>query len=286
MCLNVLQTNFKKGVNQMEDNKELKPEEFSEETVVEEVAMAENDETPAEEKEEIVCAEEQEAPAEETPVAEEMAETPAEEEAMACGEEEKLADETTTEEETLAEVEEPRAEESSETFAEGTSEQAEVETEVDFAEESTIVETRELSFMESIDSDLIENHKEFAEAIKDLDCSQLFVKFAEIFAQNVELSKEHDAIVKEKTEKAFEQIMDEVKGDLTEERFAELYAEGKELKMEELNGFANKVKAFAFDERKIAKKDNKTDDDIVMDVVRTNVKNYDESDVFARLANK
>lgn len=259
----------------MEDNKELKPEEFSEETVVEEVAMAENsDDAPAEEEQEIVCAEEQEAPVEETPVAEEMAETSAEEEAMACGEEEKLADEEPKEEDKEFSENEVIAE-AEETFAEEES-----------SVEETIVETRELSFMESIDSELIENHKEFAEAIKDLDCSQLFVKFAEIFAQNVELSKEHDAIVKEKTEKAFEQIMDEVKGDLTEERFAELYAEGKELKMEELNGFANKVKAFAFDERKIAKKDNKTDDDIVMDVVRTNVKNYDESDVFARLANK
>ena len=74
-----------------------------------------------------------------------------------------------------------------------------------------------------------------------------------------------------------------VKEDLDEKTFAELSEEGKGLSFEELGGFENKVKAFAYEATK-KNKDNNEEDDVVRFASSNNENVETDNDVFNRIS--
>jgi hypothetical protein len=77
--------------------------------------------------------------------------------------------------------------------------------------------------------------------------------------------------------------MASVKEDLDEKTFAELSEEGKGLSFEELGGFENKVKAFAYEATK-KNKDNNEEDDVVRFASSNNENVETDNDVFNRIS--
>ena len=79
--------------------------------------------------------------------------------------------------------------------------------------------------------------------------------------------------------------MASVKGDLDEKTFSELSNEGKELALDQLGAFENKVKAFAYEATK-NKKDNIVEQDNIMMFGGQDSIKQDSMDVFERISKK
>lgn len=122
--------------------------------------------------------------------------------------------------------------------------------------------------------------------------SKLYAEDKEIIMSKVlEMVKERDELKKFKAEreeqdKQFEvnKIMADVKEDIEEKDFANLKEEGMACKMSEIKGFANKVKAFAYEASK--GKTKKSSDGIMTFAVESTQTNNEDTDVFDRILNK
>lgn len=122
--------------------------------------------------------------------------------------------------------------------------------------------------------------------------SKLYAEDKEIIMSKVlEMAKERDELKKFKAEreeqdKQFEvnKIMADVKEDIEEKDFANLKEEGMACKMSEIKGFANKVKAFAYEASK--GKTKKSSDGIMTFAVESTQTNNEDTDVFDRILNK
>ena len=129
-----------------------------------------------------------------------------------------------------------------------------------------------------------EENKALAEqVIKEFSANDIVSKILELAKENAELKAEKELANIEKAEKKFSAIMASVKEDLDEKTFAELSEEGKGLSFEELGGFENKVKAFAYEATKKNKEINNEED--VMKFASSNNENIEnDSDVFNRIS--
>lgn len=129
-----------------------------------------------------------------------------------------------------------------------------------------------------------EENKALAEQVtKEFSANDIVSKILELAKENAELKAEKELANVEKAEKKFSAIMASVKEDLDEKTFAELSEEGKGLSFEELGGFENKVKAFAYEATKKNKEVNNEED--VMKFASSNNENIEnDSDVFNRIS--
>lgn len=129
-----------------------------------------------------------------------------------------------------------------------------------------------------------EENKALAEQVtKEFSANDIVSKILELAKENAELKAEKELANVEKAEKKFSAIMASVKEDLDEKTFAELSEEGKGLSFEELGGFENKVKAFAYEATKKNKEINNEED--VMKFASSNNENIEnDSDVFNRIS--
>lgn len=128
-----------------------------------------------------------------------------------------------------------------------------------------------------------EENKELANSIlKDFSADDIVKKFMEFAKENSELKAEMAKVNNEKREKKFSAIMASVKEDLEEKEFSELFKEGQELALEQLNAFENKVKAFAYEATK--KNNTNKQEDEIMRFGASEEHNVDSADVFERLS--
>ena len=118
---------------------------------------------------------------------------------------------------------------------------------------------------------------------KEFSANEIVAKFIEMAKENAELKADKEKNDKEKTDKKFASIMASVKEDLDEESYSKLAEEGKQLSLDQLGAFENKVKAFAYE---ATKKNNKHEEDSseIMMFGSSNNENGVETDVFARIS--
>ena len=126
--------------------------------------------------------------------------------------------------------------------------------------------------------------KELAEKVtKEFSANDIVLKFIEMAKENAELKAEKEQNDTEKKEKKFSAIMASVKEDLDEESYAQLAEEGKQLSLDQLGAFENKVKAFAYEATKKNGSDKEENAEI-MKFGNSNNENEYEKDVFARIS--
>ena len=126
--------------------------------------------------------------------------------------------------------------------------------------------------------------KELADKVtKEFSAEEIVSKFIEMAKENADLKAEKEKNDTEKKDKKFSAIMASVKEDLDEESYAKLAEEGKQLSLDQLGAFENKVKAFAYE---ATKKNNKNEEDNseIMMFGSSNNDNEAETDVFARIS--
>ena len=108
-----------------------------------------------------------------------------------------------------------------------------------------------------------DEYKDLANSlVKDFSANDIVSKFIEMAKENAELKAEKEKTDSEKKDKKFSSIMASVKEDLDEKTFSELSEEGKNLSLEQLGAFENKVKAFAYEATK-KNKEKEEDTDIM-----------------------
>lgn len=129
-----------------------------------------------------------------------------------------------------------------------------------------------------------EENKVLAEQVmKEFSANEIISKILELAKENTELKEAKRMSDIEKAEKRFSAIMASVKEDLDEKTFSELSEEGKTLSFDELGGFENKVKAFAYEATK-KNKDKEVDSDIMTFASSENEKLDSNTDVFDRIS--
>ena len=129
-----------------------------------------------------------------------------------------------------------------------------------------------------------DEYKALAEKItKEFSANEIVSKFIEMAKENAELKADKEKNDTEKKDKKFSAIMASVKEDLDEETYSKLAEEGKQLSLDQLGAFENKVKAFAYE---ATKKNNKEEDNNaeIMKFGSSNNDNEIEMDVFARIS--
>ena len=119
---------------------------------------------------------------------------------------------------------------------------------------------------------------------KEFSANEIVAKFIEMAKENAELKADKEKNDKEKTDKKFASIMASVKEDLDEESYSKLAEEGKQLSLDQLGAFENKVKAFAYEATKKNNKNDNNDDIEIMRFGSSNNENEEEHDVFARIS--
>ena len=208
---------------------------------------------------------------------------------MACGnkdmaetsEDEKLKEEK-KEEKDIKDEEKKMAEESEdEKLKEEKKEEDDIkDEEKKFSLDAYVDEAAMISMLENETDEM----KELAEKVtKEFSADEIVSKFIEMARENANLKAEKEQNDAEKRDKRFSVIMASVKEDLDEESYSKLAEEGKQLSLDQLGAFENKVKAFAYE---ATKKNNKSEDDNVdiMKFGNSNNENDVETDVFARIS--
>ena len=134
---------------------------------------------------------------------------------------------------------------------------------------------------------------EMAELVKMESADEVIAKFAEIMKQNKELSEKNAELV-EFQNKTFEaerdakvnQILAEVKEDLSVEQFTKLEEEAKTVEFDAVDAFANKVKAFAYEASKNKVDEPKNEEGITLMASAEETAVEKDNDVFSRLSKK
>lgn len=207
---------------------------------------------------------------------------------MACGdkkmaesEDEKLKDEK-KEEDNIKDEEKKMAEESED---EKLKEEKEEEDDIEDEEKkfSLNAYVDEAAMIAMLENETEENKALANQVAKEFSANDIVAKILELSKENAELKAEKKLAEVEKAEKKFSAIMASVKEDLDEKTFAELSEEGKGLSFEELGGFENKVKAFAYEATK-KNKDNNEEDDVVRFASSNNENVETDNDVFNRIS--
>lgn len=116
-----------------------------------------------------------------------------------------------------------------------------------FSLNSYVDTTATLAFLEKETSE----RKELAnKVLKEMDANKVFSTIMDMSKELSELKKYKADREDDERDAKFKEIMAEAKEDLDEKKFAEFYEEGKNIPLEEIGTFSNKVKAFAYDQAK------------------------------------
>ena len=141
----------------------------------------------------------------------------------------------------------------------------------------------QVAMLAMLENETEENKKLADEVMRQMSANEIVEKFVQMAKENAELKIEKEKSDKEKRDKKFSAIMASVKEDLDAKLFSELSEEGKDLTLEQLGAFENKVKAFAYEATK--NKTRKEDDGIMRFAgVDNSLNNQDGQDVFDRLS--
>ena len=141
----------------------------------------------------------------------------------------------------------------------------------------------QVAMLAMLENETEDNKKLADEVMKQMSANEIVEKFVQMAKENAELKIEKEKSDKEKRDKKFSAIMASVKEDLGAKLFSELSEEGKDLTLEQLGAFENKVKAFAYEATK--NKTRKEDDGIMRFAgVDNSQNNQDGQDVFDRLS--
>lgn len=197
-------------------------------------------------------------------------------------EDEKLKDEE-KEEDSVKDEEKKMAEESEdEKLKEEKAEEKEIaDNEKKFSLDAYVDSAALLVMLENETAENIELVNKFT---KEFSANEIVENYLKLAKENAELKAEKKLADAEKAEKKFNSIMASVKEDLDEKTFAELSEEGKALSFEELGGFENKVKAFAYEATK-KKNENVEEESDVMKFASSNNENIEnDNDVFNRIS--
>lgn len=217
-------------------------------------------------------------------------ENPADEKDMACGdkkmagesEDEKLKEEK-KEEKDIKDEEKKMAEESEdEKLKEEKKEEKDIaDEEKKFSLNAYVDEAAMLAMLENE----TDEYRALAEKVtKEFSAMDILSKFIEMAKENAELKADKEKNDTEKKDKKFSTIMASVKDDLDEETYSKLVEEGKQLSLDQLGAFENKVKAFAYEATKKNNRNNDNDDIEIMRFGNSNNENEEEHDVFARIS--
>ena len=137
----------------------------------------------------------------------------------------------------------------------------------------------EFASKELIDSIEDEKVKEFV----GMSADDMIKAFAEIVKENAELNAYKQNVLMAERDDKVKLVLASVKLDIDEEAYKKFEEEAKEVKLEDVDAFANKVKAFAYEN---SKKDTKPQDEEVFTFGGVDNVQKDDEDVFIRLANK
>ena len=141
----------------------------------------------------------------------------------------------------------------------------------------------QVAMLAMLENETEENKKLADEVMKQMSANEIVEKFVQMAKENAELRADKEKNEREKADKKFSAIMASVKEDLDAKLFSELSEEGKDLTLEQLGAFENKVKAFAYEATK--NKTRKEDDGIMRFAgVDNSQNNQDSQDVFDRLS--
>lgn len=141
----------------------------------------------------------------------------------------------------------------------------------------------QVAMLAMLENETEENKKLADEVMKQMSANEIVEKFVQMAKENAELRADKEKNEREKADKKFSAIMASVKEDLDTKLFSELSEEGKDLTLEQLGAFENKVKAFAYEATK--NKTRKEDDGIMRFAgVDNSQNNQDSQDVFDRLS--
>ena len=141
----------------------------------------------------------------------------------------------------------------------------------------------QVAMLAMLENETEENKKLADEVMKQMSANEIVEKFVQMAKENAKLKIEKEKSDKEKRDKKFSAIMASVKEDLDAKLFSELSEEGKDLTLEQLGAFENKVKAFAYE---ATKNNQRKEDDGIMRFagVDNSLNNQDGQDVFDRLS--
>ena len=141
----------------------------------------------------------------------------------------------------------------------------------------------QVAMLAMLENETEDNKKLADEVMKQMSANEIVEKFIQMAKENAELKIEKEKSDKEKRDKKFSAIMASVKEDLGAKLFSELSEEGKDLTLEQLGAFENKVKAFAYE---ATKNNQRKEDDGIMRFagVDNSQNNQDGQDVFDRLS--
>ena len=141
----------------------------------------------------------------------------------------------------------------------------------------------QVAMLAMLENETEDNKKLADEVMKQMSANEIVEKFVQMAKENAELRADKEKNEREKADKKFSAIMASVKEDLGAKLFSELSEEGKDLTLEQLGAFENKVKAFAYEATK--NKTRKEDDGIMRFAgVDNSQNNQDSQDVFDRLS--
>lgn len=197
-----------------------------------------------------------------------MAEEPVIEKEMGCGEGKMAEEEVVVEAEEVVE-EEPKVEEKEKKFSLDA-----------FADMGAI-----LTMLESETQD---NQELAKKVMSEMSAQEIVTEFVSMYKELAELKTFKEQIDNAEKEKKFSAIMATVKEDLDTKTFSELQEEGKELTIDQLGAFENKVKAFAYEATK-GSRQAKEQEEILVFAMATETKNTSEitaDDVYNKYLNK
>ena len=141
----------------------------------------------------------------------------------------------------------------------------------------------QVAMLAMLENETEENKKLADEVMRQMSANEIVEKFVQMTKENAELRADKEKNEREKADKKFSAIMASVKEDLGAKLFSELSEEGKDLTLEQLGAFENKVKAFAYE---ATKNNQRKEDDGIMRFagVDNSQNNQDSQDVFDRLS--
>ena len=141
----------------------------------------------------------------------------------------------------------------------------------------------QVAMLAMLENETEENKKLADEVMRQMSANEIVEKFVQMAKENAELRADKEKNEREKADKKFSAIMASVKEDLGAKLFSELSEEGKDLTLEQLGAFENKVKAFAYE---ATKNNQRKEDDGIMRFagVDNSQNNQDSQDVFDRLS--
>lgn len=180
------------------------------------------------------------------------------------------------------EMSEPKESEEDKEFEEDKQDEEDEKDEPKEKEFSLDAYVDEGAMLQMLENETEDNIQLVNSVAKEFSAIEILQKVVQLSKENMALKTEKEEYDREKKEKLFSAIMASVKEDLTEGTYNALLEEGKEITLDQIGSFENKVKAFAYEESmQIGSKQKEAD---VMIYGASEQGNTDNLDVFERIS--